>query len=49
VEREAEKRIRCPACERLFPMSQLGRHEMECPEMARLDEEVSERGGSLRK
>ena len=44
----AEKRIRCPACGRLFPMGQLGRHEMECPEMARLDEDVAERGGSLR-
>lgn len=45
----AEKRIRCPACERLYPVSRLRRHQAECPEMARLDEEIPERGRNLRK
>ncbi len=44
-----EKTIRCPACERLFPMSRLREHLGECPEMVRLDEEIPDRGRNLRK
>jgi hypothetical protein len=44
-----EKRIRCLACERLYPISQIREHQRKCPEMARLDREISERGRNLRK
>jgi acetyl-CoA carboxylase beta subunit len=44
-----EKRIRCPACEKLFALSELAEHQRLCPEMARLDEEIPQRGRNLRK
>jgi len=44
-----EKRIRCPACEKLFPLGELRKHQRECPEMARLDTEIPDRGRNLLK
>ena len=44
-----EKRIRCLACEKLYPVSQIREHQRQCPEMARLDCEIPERGMNLRK
>jgi len=44
-----EKRIRCLACERLYPVSQIREHQRTCPEIARLDREIPERGRNLRK
>ncbi len=49
VEIKTEKKIRCPACERLFPISELHEHLRGCKEMARLDREIPERGRNLRK
>lgn len=44
-----EKRIRCPACERLYPISELREHQRRCPEMARLDTEIPDRDRNLMK
>ncbi|HEY32619.1 MAG TPA: hypothetical protein G4O10_05890 [Dehalococcoidia bacterium] len=45
----SERKIRCPACEKLYPISKLREHQQRCPEMARLDREIPERGRNLRK
>jgi phage FluMu protein Com len=44
-----EKVIRCLACEKLYPVSQIRAHQRKCPEMVRLDREISERGRNLLK
>ena len=44
-----EKRIRCLACEKLYPVSQIRQHQRKCPEMLRLDREIPERGRNLLK
>jgi hypothetical protein len=44
-----EKRIRCLACEKLYPISQISDHQRNCPEMARLDREIPIRVRNLRK
>lgn len=44
-----EKMIRCLACERLYPVSQIRKHQRKCPEMVRLDRDIPERGMNLRK
>ncbi len=49
AETKPEKKIRCPACERLFPISELREHQHRCPEMARLDMELVLPGRNLRK
>ena len=49
AETKPEKKIRCPACERLFPISELREHQRRCPETVRLDREIPERGRNLRK
>lgn len=49
AETKPEKKIRCLACERLFPISELREHLRRCPEMVRLDREIPERGRNLRK
>ena len=46
---QPERLLRCPACERLFPLGRLAEHERQCPEMARLDEELAKPGRNLRK
>jgi len=49
AETAPEKKIRCPACEKLFPVSKLRKHQLECPEIARLDGELVLPGRNLRK
>ncbi len=49
AETKPEKKIRCPACERLFPISELREHQRGCPEMFRLDRELVLPGRNLRK
>ncbi|MBL7166250.1 MAG: hypothetical protein ISS55_07185 [Dehalococcoidales bacterium] len=49
AETTPEKKIRCPACERLFPISELREHQRRCPEMVRLDRELVLPGRNLRK
>ena len=44
-----EREIRCPACERLFPVSELRKHQRQCPQMARVDREIPDRCRNLRK
>lgn len=44
-----ERKIRCSACEKLYSISKLCEHQRNCPEMARLDREIPERGRNLRK
>lgn len=44
-----EKKIRCTACEKLFPVSEIREHMRSCPEMDRLDRELILPGRNLRK
>jgi hypothetical protein len=45
----SEKQIRCLACEKLYPVSQIREHQRNCPEMIRLDREIPIRVRNLRK
>jgi hypothetical protein len=44
-----EKMLRCLACGKPYPVSQIREHQQKCPEMVRLDREISERGRNLLK
>ncbi|UCB44035.1 MAG: hypothetical protein JSV77_05210 [Dehalococcoidales bacterium] len=44
-----ERKIRCSACEKLYPINELLEHQRNCPEMERLDREIPERGRNLGK
>ena len=49
AETAPERKIRCPACERLYPVGELREHQRICPEMVRLDGEIPDRGRNLKK